>query len=219
MNIVEQIIALLRKDILLEWRQGYALSGILLYVLCTVMTAYLAFHKAEPVVWLTLFWVILLFASVNAVAKSFIQESAGRQLYYYSLVSPQAVIISKMIYNVLLLLGLTLVAIAAYCLVLGSPVRDWLWFLSALLLGSVAFSMCFTLMSAIAAKAGTSASLMPILSLPLMIPILALLIRVSKAAVTGITSSNMLKDVAVLLAIDAIMCVLSWVLFPYLWKD
>lgn len=69
MNIVEQIIALLRKDILLEWRQGYALSGILLYVLCTVMTAYLAFHKAEPVVWLTLFWVILLFASVNAVAK------------------------------------------------------------------------------------------------------------------------------------------------------
>lgn len=219
MNLLQQVIALLHKDILLEWRQRYAISGILLYILCTVMTVYMAFRSPQPVVWLTLFWVILLFASVNAIAKSFMQESSARQLYYYSLVSPQAVIVSKLLYNMLLLVGLTLVGIGAYSLLLGSPVQDWVLFILSLLLGSVAFSMCFTLMSAIAAKAGNSATLMPILSLPLMIPILALLVSVSKTAVTGITSSNASKDIAILLAIDGIMCALSWILFPYLWKE
>lgn len=219
MNIIQQIVALLRKDILLEWRQRYALSGMILYVLCTVMTVYMAFHSPQPVVWLTLFWIILLFASVNAVAKSFMQESVARQLYYYLLVSPQAVIISKLLYNIVLLFGLALVGIGAYSLLLGNPVQDLPLFGASLCLGSVAFSMCFTIMSAISAKAGRSATLMPILSLPIMIPILALLIRVSKTAVTGVTSSNVTKDIAILLAIDGIMCVLSWILFPYLWKE
>jgi len=215
-----QIIALLRKDLLLEWRQRSALSGMILYVLCTVMTVYMAFRSPEPVVWLILFWIILLFASVNAVAKSFMHEPTARQLYYYTLVQPQAVIIAKLLYNIALLLGLSLVGIGAYSLLLGNPVVDMLLFLGSVVLGAVAFSMCFTLMSAIASKAGgQGATLMPILSLPLMMPILALLIRVSKAAVTGITSSNSGKDVAILIAIDGIMCALSWVLFPYLWKD
>ncbi len=219
MDILRQSFFLMRKDVQLEWRQRAALSGLLLYVLCTVLTAYMSFGRPQPIVWHTVFWIILLFASVNAVAKSFMQESTARQLYYYTLFSPQAVILSKLLYNILLLLLLALLGLLTYTLLLGNPVKDWGLFLAVVLLGALGFSMCFTLVSAIAAKASKNATLMPILSLPLIVPILSLLINVSKAAVTGIGSSNTGKDIAILLAIDGIMGLLSLILFPYLWRD
>lgn len=219
MNLLHQIGSLLRKDLLLEWRQRYALNGIVLYVFSTVMVVYMTFRQPESLVWLTLFWIILLFASVNAVAKSFLQEPPGRMLYYYTLVSPQAVIISKIIYNIALLSLLTLIALFAYSLLMGNSVKYPLLFASSIMLGACSFSNCFTLVSAIAAKAGKNATLMPILSFPLIIPILGLLVRISKVAITGITSSNLSKDIAILIAINGIMLALSLLLFPYLWKD
>src|SRR6478609_2325171 len=103
MRLFQETKALIKKEILLEWRQRFALNGILLYLGSTVFLCYLSFgvkgNTLSPYVWNALFWVILLFTSVNAIAKSFMQERAGRMIYYYSIASPQAIIISKIIYN------------------------------------------------------------------------------------------------------------------------
>jgi heme exporter protein B len=79
---IHHITALLKKDILLEIRQQYTFYGILLYVASTIFVLYLAMGQPEAVVWNGLFWMIQLFICVNAVAKSFLQESSGRMLYY-----------------------------------------------------------------------------------------------------------------------------------------
>jgi len=222
MNLFRQVKALIYKDLVLEWRQRYALNGILLYVASTVMLVYMAFtSKAggmDDITWIVVFWIILLFASVNAVTKSFMQERVGRQLYYYTLTSPQAVILSKIIYNTFLLLLIAGVSLVAYTVLLENPLTDIPLFLLAVILGSVSFSMCFTLISAIAAKAGGNASLMPILSFPIVIPLLALLITVSKGAL-GLGDSNLNKDIGVLVAINGILGSVSFILFPYLWRD
>ena len=107
MDLFSQVKFLVRKEIVLEWRSKYAFNGILLYVVSTIFVCYLSFKKVDPITWNALFWIIMLFASVNAIAKSFLQENKGRQLYYYSITSAKAVIISKIIYNVLLMLLLS----------------------------------------------------------------------------------------------------------------
>lgn len=76
------ILSLVKKDLLLEFRQQYTLYGILLYVASTIFVVYLSMGEPEDKVWNGLFWVIQLFVCVNAVAKSFLQESRGRMLYY-----------------------------------------------------------------------------------------------------------------------------------------
>ncbi len=211
---------LIQKDIVLEWRQRYAISGILLYVLSSVMVAYLSFMSIEATAWVAVFWIIMLFASVNAITKSFVQEGSGRFLYYYSLVSPQAVILSKLIYNIGLLLLLAILALGFYTLLLGNPVQNMSMFVIAVVLGAIGFANCFTLISAIAAKTGNrNATLMPILSFPLVIPMLGLLIILSKNAVADIETPNTIRDIRNLVAIDAVLAVLSYVLFPYLWRD
>jgi heme exporter protein B len=165
-----------------------------------------------------LFWIILLFASINAVAKSFIGESKGRLLYLYTLVSPQAVIISRILYNSLLLLVLSGLCLFAYTLFIGNIIQDLPLFLITLACGVLGFSSLLTMVSAIASKAGNNFTLMAILSFPIMIPLLMVLIKLSKNAIDGLERWD-LNYLAVLLFLNVIIAALSYLLFRYLWRD
>jgi heme exporter protein B len=87
------------------------------------------------------------------------------------------------------------------------------------LLGSLSFSTVFTMISAIASKAGNNGTLMAILSFPVIIPIILLLIRLSKSAMDGIERSLSYGNMGVLLAINVIVVATSLLLFPFLWRD
>ncbi len=219
MNLLSEIWYLLRKDIMLELRQKYAISGILLYVLSTVFVVYLAFIQLEPRVWNTLFWIITLFASVNAITKSFMQESGYRSLYYYSIANPIAVIVSKMIYNILLLTLMTLLTYSFLTLIAGNPVKNMQLFLTTIILGSIGFAITLTFVSSIAIKANNSATLMAVLSFPLVIPILITLIKLSAVSLRLIQDTSYGQDILSLVAIDLILVSVAFILFPFVWKE
>jgi heme exporter protein B len=210
---------LLRKEFLLEFRQRYAISGIVLYVFSMIFVVYIASIKVQPPVWNVLFWLIVLFASINAVVKSFVQESGARQLYYYQIADPAMLLLAKIIYNTLLLLVLSGLAFGVYSVVAGNPVKDTGLFALVLLLGSLGFSIAFTFIASIAAKANNSATLMAILSFPVILPILLTLVRLSQIALRLLQDTSYKRDIINLLAIDAILITLTFVLFPFIWKD
>jgi heme exporter protein B len=219
MSLYQQVRALLYKEIVLEWRSRYALNGILLYVVSTIFVCYLSFRGLQAVTWNALFWIIMLFASINAVTKSFVQESRGRQLYFYTIASAQAIILTKIIYNVFLLFLLAVLALFFYGIVFTNPVGDPALYLLAVVLGSISFASVFTLISSIASKASNSSALMAILSFPVIIPLLILLIKLSKNAMDGLDRASSYNEIAVLLAINLIVITVSLLLFPYLWRD
>ena len=109
--MLKAVYSLLNKDVLLELRQQHTLYGILLYIASTVFVLSLSVQELEANVWNGLFWVIQLFVCVNAVAKSFLKESKGKMLYYYSIVSPIQFIIAEIIYNVCLMIGMSLISL------------------------------------------------------------------------------------------------------------
>lgn len=227
MKLAGQTIELLKKEIILEWRSKYAFNGILLYIVSTVFVCYISFNlnpgfkqsAGYPIVWNILFWIIMLFASVNAIAKSFLQESKARLLYYYTIAHPQAIILSKTIYNTLLMSLLSMLALVVYLLFFPNKVGDVLYYFIVVLLGSMSFSTVFTMISAIASKAGNNGTLMAILSFPVVIPVILILVKVSKAAMDGIDRSLSLNNIGTLLAINVIVVASSLILFPFLWRD
>jgi len=221
MHLANQVQQLVKKEMRLEWRSKYALNGVLLYVVSTVFVCFMSFiSMPEKLTWNALFWIIMLFASINAVAKSFLQESRGRHLYIYTLVSPVALIIAKTIYNSLLMIGLTLVALAFYCLVFEPPKEmDMLVYLVAVALGSLSFATIFTMVSAIASKAGNGGMLMAILSFPVIIPVLIVLVKLAKNAIDGLDRSVSLDDIGLMAVINVLVMTVSLILFPYLWRD
>ena len=227
MEILQQTWHLFKKEVKLEWRSKYAFNGILLYVVSTVFICYISFNlnpgfkgsSGYPIIWNVLFWIIMLFASVNAIAKSFIQESKNRLLYYYSIASPQAVILSKTLYNVVLMTLISLLALLVYLLFFNNKIGDPLFYFLAVLLGSISFSTIFTMISAIASKAGNNGTLMAILSFPVIIPVILVLIRLSKNAMDGIARNFSYGNIEVLFAINAIVIATALLLFPFLWRD
>ena len=219
MNHSKVFVALLRKEVLSEWRNKYAISGILLYLLSIVMLIAFMFETTDDRTWMVMFWIAILFTSVNAVAKSFLQESEGRQYYMYTLAAPQLIILSKMVYNTLLMLLLSSIALLLYVVSLGYPVADSLSFLIAMLLGAMSFAATFSMISAIAGKASNSATLTAILSFPILLPVMRILIRISLRALPQESLQVNAQDMLYLLALNVFIVVLALILFPYLWRD
>jgi heme exporter protein B len=219
--VIKRILALLKKDILLELRQQHTFYGILLYIASTIFVLFLAFPDSpDAIVWNSLFWVIQLFVCVNTVAKSFLQESRGRMLYFYSIVSPVEFIIAKLLFNVILMLLMSTISLVLFYVFLGSPYTNGLHFLGIVLLGGSGLSLTFSLMSAIAAKAQQNAALIAILGFPVILPQLLLLMRLSKSAFGEVFKDGAILQLAELIAgLDVAVVVLAVILFPYLWKD
>jgi len=218
--LLREVGFLVAKDVKLEFKQRYAINGILLYVVSTIFVCFLSFSRIiEASTWNSLFWIIMLFAAVNAVSKSFVQESPARQIYYYTLTSPQAIILSKMLYNFLLMAVLSILCLVIFTALMGSFIVNFPLFVTALLLGSFGFSAALTMISAIASRTNNNFALMAILSFPVVMPILLTLMKVSKSALSVGTFSGNLKYLLALALLNVIIIAMSYVLFPYLWRD
>ena len=217
------VVNIIKKELKIEWRQRYAINGILLYLISTIFICYLSFNVRtnvlQPITWNALFWIIQLFVAINAIAKSFIQEREGRYLYYYSLFSPQALIIARTIYNSLLMLVLSLLGFVIYSVILGNPIEDISLFIINTLLAAVSFSFSLTMISAIASKANNSQTLMAILGFPVILPMLLMIIKISMNAIDGLALSASYQEILTLLAINMIVATASYILFPYLWRN
>jgi len=218
--MLKTIFALLKKDLLLELRQQHSFYGILLYVASTIFLVKLSLDSPAADVWNALFWIIQLFVCVNAVAKSFLQEGRGRMLYFYSIAGAKEFIIAKLIYNIILMLLMSLLSLALFFLLLKNPLANPLQFVGIVCLGSISLSLVFTLLAAIAAKAQQNAALMAILGFPLIVPQLLLVIRLSKVAFGEIFRDGALLQLTLLVSgFDIMVIILSVILFPFLWKD
>ncbi len=213
---------LVKKEMQMEWRQRYALQGLLLYLASTIFVCYLSFKAKQqtinPITWNTLFWIIILFIAINAIGKSFTQEPSQRNLFYYTLVSPEAVIYSKIIYNSLIMISVSLVGIVFYSWVMGNPVGNMPLYLLSIILGSIGLASTLSLMAGIAAQAENSATLMAVLSFPIIIPLLLLVLKISKSAMDGISIQENWDEIVLLGALNTIVVVLSGILFPYIWR-
>lgn len=218
MKATKHIWALFKKDLLLEIRQQYSFYGILLYIIATVFVLYMAIEEPEAKVWNGLFWIIQLFICINAVAKSFLQESRGRMLYFYSIAGPRDFVLAKLLFNSLLMLLMSLLSLLLFSLFLGNPVQKAIQFTGLVLLGGWGLSLVFTFLAAIAAKAQQNAAIMAILGFPIIIPQLMLLMKLSNTVFSASTGIP-LATVMLVIALDILVVLLAVILFPFLWKD
>ncbi len=217
------ILTLLKKEFTLELRRKSVISGLGLYLFSTAFICYLTFslkqNQITPLVWSALFWITILFTVINTIAKSFIGEKKGRDIYYYSIANPEMIILSKIIYNFFLTLLLSFVGFILFITLLKNPLADTGLFAMLLVLGSMGFAASLTLLSGIAAKANNSNILMAVLSFPIVISILLVAIKVTKNCIDGLDRSVSYNDMLTLLAINCLIAATSYILFPYIWRN
>ena len=213
---------LLIKEFKLELRRKSVAAGLSLYLFSMVFICYLAFalrqNLISPLVWSALFWIIILFTAINTVAKSFIGEKRGLEIYYYSVARPVDVLASKIIYNFVLCLILSAAGYFLFTLFLNDPVQDRYIFMVTLVFASAGFASSLTLLSGIASKANNSNILMAVLSFPVVISILLMAIKITKNCIDGLDPSVSYGPLLSLLAINCLVTAISYLLFPFIWR-
>src|SRR3954463_3136148 len=140
-------------------------------------------------------------------------------LYYYSIAGARDFILSKLVFNAVLMMVMSLLSLFIFTLLLGDPLYNLLLFIAISFLGGVGLSLIFTFLAAIAAKAQQQAALMAIMGFPIVIPQLLLLSKVSNIAFSSVVQSGLLQMCGLLIAFDAMVVMLAVILFPFLWKD
>lgn len=216
----KEVAYLINKDIKLDFRQRYAVFATLLYIVSTTYISYLIFRSVnDRMTWVALYWIITIFAGLTSATRSFNSESSNRFWYYAQLAKPTSVVLAKMIYNVVQLSLVGVFTYLLFTLLLGNPIVDNVQMLVITILGAFGFASTLTLVSAIASKTNNNTTLMAILSIPLLLPLTVTLIAASNNAALGEPWENNFSLMAILFLLGALSSVLSFVLFPYMWRE
>lgn len=220
--MLKNIFTILYKDYRIELSQSHLFFSVVLYLLSSIYIIYLAFQPlgvSNVETWVSIFWVIILFGAITVVSKSFFQESYKRNYYYYYLFTPDELIFSKLIYNFIFLFFVSIFSFIFFSFFIGNIIQSSSFFITLLILGSLSISNCLTLVSAIGYQVKNNSIIISVLSFPVIIPILLILIKISKLSSSEFSFNLIQDDIYLLILLNIIMISITKVLFNFLWRN
>jgi heme exporter protein B len=215
--------ALIEKDVRSEFRTRYALNALLMFVVTAVSTILFALRSDNPSLELLsgMYWVVIFFTAMSGLSRIFVsEEERGTVLVLQLIASPTVVYFGKLLFNSALTLVLTTAVTILYMLMFpGFIINSYGILFLTILLGSLGFAAAATIIAAIIAKAGARGTLYPVLSLPVLIPLLMTVMNATTRALAGDPLANAMGELQVLVGYLLVMVGGSYLLFDYVWKD
>lgn len=213
--------ALLRKDLLLEFRTKDTLAALLLLGLLTLLVLSFAFDptsdlriEAAPGV----LWVALVFAGVLGLSRAFLAERENDCLHGLLLcpIDPATIYLAKVLSNVTFMLLAQAVVCPVFILFFNVPLTlAWSGIFLSLLLGIIGFSALGTLFSAIAVRTRAREVMLPLLLIPLVVPLFLAGVKVTAHLLAGKPMNGVAPWLNLMVGFDVIFLVVSWMLFEY----
>ncbi len=214
------------KDMRSEMRTRYALNALLLFA----ASAAVAVSFAVPQLGLqrdaqfiqiqaALLWVALLFAALNGLARSFVQEEERRTAMALRLAAPAlGVYLGKFLFNLTLLAALDAVTTLLFLFFLRVEIGSVGLFIAVLAAGSLGLTTATTLLAAIIARASFKGGLFAVLAFPLIVPLLVVGIQGTTLALGGAAWSQGAPLLQFLLSYAVATFVASLMLFRWVWE-
>jgi len=223
MNELKAVWHVVQKDFTLEFRTRYGLNLILLFILISVSLVVFSFagEALENTLLATLMWNTIFFSAMASLQRGFVSEAEQGTLLFLKISYPaSAVFFGKLVYNCLLAISINFLVAILYLSVLSLEVQNHDIFLATMFLGSLATAIPLTLISAIVAGTSSKGSLFAVLSFPPILPAIWLVVRTTRfSAEAGRVFSDASVDLNLLLAYSAIMLILGWMLFDFVWEE
>ena len=211
------------KDLRSEIRTRYGITAVALFVVTSV--ALVAFATADeqlhrPVA-AGVLWVVMFFTAMSGLGRGFISEAERGTALYLQLSAPStAVILGKLISNTIIAAISNLAVLALFVVFIGTIqiASPWILFL-VLLVGSIGLATVITITSAIVATAGTRSPLLPVLSFPVLIPLIMPGMNATLLAMADVGMADVWPDVALMLSHSGIVATMSYLVFEVVWTE
>lgn len=211
------------KDLRSEIRTRYGITAIALFVVTSV--ALVAFATADeqlqrPVA-AGVLWVVMFFTAMSGLGRGFISEAERGTVLYLQISTPsQAVILGKLLSNTITAAVSNLAVLTLFLVLIGTVQIASPWILAlVLLIGSIGLATVVTITSAIVANAGTRSPLLPVLSFPVLLPLIMPGMNATLLAMADVSVGDVWPDVALMLSHTGIVATVSYLVFDVVWTE
>lgn len=223
MNIFKSILAVFSKDLKSEFRTRYAISSFVLFILTTITMILFGTANEEISEGMAagILWIIMFFGAMTGLARAFVSEvEKGTDLLLKLSADSAGIYFGKLLFNILLCLSLNILAVLLYLLLINPVVIELpLVFMLVIILGSLGLAGATTIISAIIARAGSKNALFPVLSFPVLLPMIIVGIQTTRYSFDGKGISSPDGNFYIMAAYCGIIITTSYLLFEFVWKD
>jgi len=217
--------ALLRKDLRVELRSFESVPAMALFSVTTFVLFHFGLRQdslsgdlASGVLWVT-----LLFASVLGINRLFVAdaEQGGFDGFLLSPADRSALLLAKVLALLGYLVILELVAVPAFALLLLEPsIGPALpGLLVVLALADLGVAVIGTLVGALAVRTRARDLLGPLLSLPMLVPVVLSAARATEPLFATHAGALPLRWLAILALYDLVFALIAFALFDFLLED
>lgn len=221
-NFLTGLTAVLKKDLKTEFRSRYAINTVLAFVGSALLLLLFALN-AENLSSQTqsaLVWIVILFAALSSLSRSFVMETEHKTYNLLRLHSSAAeVFVGKLCFNYLFSLTVNIATFVLYILLLGLPIANFGLFILLLIFGTAGLSGVATMLGAIVAQADRKGAIFSVLSIPLMFPLILILVRITKAALISDFTGDYINDFWALVGYAGATITAGTLLFDYIWDE
>jgi heme exporter protein B len=179
---LRQVLAIAQKDFQSEWRTRHAVVTTLAFAIIalTLVSLSVGSLRSEPALAAGLLWVILFFAAITALGRTFTKEVDAHTDNLLRLnAQPSAVFVGKMAFNIALLVLVALIAVPLFITLMGLVVKNVAVFVFTVTVTLVAMAALGTILGAMLAKVQSRVALLAVAAFPLFFPALAAALQVT----------------------------------------
>jgi heme exporter protein B len=215
--------ALFKKDWQSELRTRYALNSLAMFVLVTisVMLFSIGYESVSPFLTAGLFWVAVFFSAMSGLSRVFVsEEERGTTLALQITALPSTIFTGKLLFNLVLVFLMNTAITFLFLIFFPSfTIANWAMFGIAFVFGGGGIAISSTLIAAIISKANAKGTLYPVLSFPILLPLILTLLEITKSAMEGAPILEAWTEIASLISYDVIIITAGYLLFDFIWKD
>ncbi|HXC46143.1 MAG TPA: heme exporter protein CcmB [Solirubrobacteraceae bacterium] len=220
------VLALLRKELLVELRTLESVPGMSLFAVTTFVVFHFALNQnsVSGQEAAGILWVSLLFAAMLGVNRLFVADAdqGGFDGFLIAPVDRTALLIAKALALLAYLLVLELVAVPAFALLLlAAPLGQALpGLLAPLALGDLGVASIGTLVAALAVRTRARDLLGPLLALPLLVPVVIGCARATAPLLQSVHPGGLqLRWLGTLALYDLVFGLIAYAVFDFLLED
>jgi len=226
-NWITGAIAVLLKDLRLEWRNKSVLGSLMIFVLSTLTIFLFATGREDlgPRVQSALLWIIILFTAALGLGRTFLtEEERGTGIFLRMHTHGAMVYLGKLCFGFLTILFANTIATILFVLFSNISIVLPGLFILTVFLGTIGLVGATTLLSAIISQNRRSGPLLPMLVFPLLIPFLLSAVEVTYFSLAGQPFAGNAWSAAhgsliVMVSFSGVVIAVSILLFDYVWNE
>lgn len=211
------------KDFSSEIRTRYAINSLIMFIIVAISVILFSVgdERVSPELTGGLLWVVIFFSAMSGLSRAFVsEEERGTSLTLQLIASPSTVFTGKLLFNIILVFLMNIVITLLYSALFQEFIlKNFVLFLLTFILGNIGLAVSSTIIAAIIAKAGAKGTLYPVLSFPILLPLILTSVRLTLFSIDGTTIEESIFELAIIACYDALMISASYMLFDFIWKD